>query len=301
MPLVDHIVRRSRRARTSSTCAGCGAPIGLSAETFQLGEFRVHRCGACASLAPDPVPTPDQLRQHYAHYVETYTAGMGQQRYEREMPQRFQARLDLIQHYGGRGRLMDLGGANGLFGRLAHARGFRVDIADYVSAPVDLGFTTAVPADLSVPGGAPFPDGTFDVVTLWSCIEHVRDPETCLSELVRIARPGALIAIDTPLVGDLCERLYFPRTVMIGPPEHLFLFSARGLRLAVERAGLDVLFSAPFHERTVARAFARRGRNIAVALRGLLVRVGAPDRWERGRDTEQTAAADCHVLIARKP
>ena len=44
------------------------------------------------------------------------------------------------------------------------------------------------PANLDVQGSIPFGDETFDVVTMWSCIEHVRDPETSLREAARFAR-----------------------------------------------------------------------------------------------------------------
>ena len=211
------------------------------------------------------------------------------------------ARLDVIQRLGGQGRLLDLGGANGMFGGLAHKRGFDVEVADFIPVPRDLGFTTAVPADLSVRGGAPFPDGRFDVVTLWSCIEHVRDPEACFSETFRLVRSGGLLALDTPLVGDTCERLFDARSVMIWPPEHLHLFSARGLVLAAERAGFEVVLSAPFFERSAARWMARRGRNLAVAAKGLIGRAVEPDRWARDRDAKVTKAADIQLLVVRKP
>jgi SAM-dependent methyltransferase len=301
MTLLEKLVPRSRRVRSTCTCAGCGAPIGLSAETFHVDSYRIHRCGACGSLAPDPLPTSEQLRVHYAGFNDNYSGGMGAARFQREMPKRFDARLDVIERLGGQGRLLDLGGGNGMFGRLAHARGFRVDIADFVPAPTDLGFARVVPADLSARGGVPLGDGSFDVVTSWSCLEHVRDPGVALAEMWRLLRPGGLLAVDTPLVGDLCERLFAARSTWICPPEHLFIFSARGLMLAAERAGFEILKSSPFFERTAARAFARRGRNLAVAAKGLLIRTAAPARWERDRDALCTPAADIQLLIARKP
>lgn len=226
---------------------------------------------------------------------------MGSERYQREMPKRWNARLDLIQRFGGTNALLDLAGSNGMFGSLAHARGFSVSVADFIKEPKDLGFTTALPADLNQPMGVPFPDASFDVVTLWSCIEHVSDPEACLAEVYRLVRPGGLIAIDTPLIGDLCERLFAARSHWICPPEHLHCFSAKGLALAVTRAGFDVVFAAPFFERTSGRWFARRGRNLLVAAQGLALRTAAPARWEAARASQLTQAGDIQVLLARKP
>jgi SAM-dependent methyltransferase len=298
--LLDRIARRSDRLPRPLTCPGCRASIVVPAETFHVDVYQIHRCGACGSVATSPLPSAETLAAHYATYNETYTAGMGEARYRREMPKRWNARIDVIERLGGAGRMLDLAGSNGLFGSIAHARGFRVDVADFISAPKDLGFTTALPANLNEHGGVPFPDAAFDVVTLWSCIEHVSDPETCLAETYRLVRPGGLVAIDTPLVGDLCERLFPARSHWICPPEHLHCFSASGLALAVERAGFDVVFAAPFFERSAARWIARRGRNLALAARGLLVRAIAPDRWSRDRESAETPAGDIQFLIARK-
>ena len=54
----DRLVPRTRRARCQRACAGCAAPIALSAETFHLNNYELHRCQACGSLvtltsAPD--------------------------------------------------------------------------------------------------------------------------------------------------------------------------------------------------------------------------------------------------------
>jgi SAM-dependent methyltransferase len=298
---IDRIARRPERLSSPLPCPGCRASIVIPAETFHLDVYKIHRCSACGSLVTSPLPSAETLTAHYATYNETYTAGMGEERYRREMPKRWSARLDVIERLGGSGRLLDLAGSNGMFGSIAHERGFRVDVADFITEPKDLGFATAQPANFNEHGGVPFPDAAFDVVTLWSCIEHVSDPETCLAETHRLVRPGGLLAIDTPLVADLCERLFAARSHWIVPPEHLHVFSATGLALAVERAGFEVVFAAPFFERSVARWIARRGRNMAVAARGLLTRAIAGDRWARERDSAVTQAGDIQLLVARKP
>ena len=43
-----------------------------------------------------------------------------------------------------------------------------------------------------------FRDGTFDVVVSSECIEHTRDPRRAVHELIRVCRPGGLIAITCP-------------------------------------------------------------------------------------------------------
>jgi SAM-dependent methyltransferase len=45
----------------------------------------------------------------------------------------------------------------------------------------------------------PFAAGTFDLVCALDIIEHVEDDDSALSELARVARPGGLLLISTPL------------------------------------------------------------------------------------------------------
>jgi SAM-dependent methyltransferase len=285
-------------------CVACGAEQAAatsSPEVFDVEGYTVHRCGDCGSLATSPLPTHEELVRHYAGYNDIYTAGMGQERYVAEMPKRWRARLDLLRRAGGRGALLDLGGSNGMFGSLAHEGGFRVSVADFVATSKHLGFATVTPADLSKRGGVPLPDSGFDVVTLWSCLEHVRDPEASLAEIHRLVRPGGLVAIDTPLVGDACERIFPARSHWICPPEHLHLYSAVGLDRAVRRAGLEPVFHSPFYERTRLRWMARRGRNLAVASVGLVLRAAARARWARMRARDVTPAGDIQVIVCRRP
>ncbi|MBS0452234.1 MAG: methyltransferase domain-containing protein [Proteobacteria bacterium] len=45
----------------------------------------------------------------------------------------------------------------------------------------------------------PFADGIFDLVCALDIVEHVDDGDGALAELVRVARPGAVLLISTPL------------------------------------------------------------------------------------------------------
>ncbi|MEY2481377.1 MAG: hypothetical protein QOI04_2304 [Verrucomicrobiota bacterium] len=44
----------------------------------------------------------------------------------------------------------------------------------------------------------PFADASFDTITSFEVIEHIADDNAFLSEIVRVATPGALVAISTP-------------------------------------------------------------------------------------------------------
>jgi len=47
--------------------------------------------------------------------------------------------------------------------------------------------------------GLPFPDGVFDPVCALDIVEHVEDEDAALSELCRVAMPGAAVLLSVPL------------------------------------------------------------------------------------------------------
>ncbi len=44
----------------------------------------------------------------------------------------------------------------------------------------------------------PFPDNSFDIVICSEVLEHIPDDATAMSELVRIVRPGKILAVSVP-------------------------------------------------------------------------------------------------------
>jgi SAM-dependent methyltransferase len=82
------------------------------------------------------------------------------------------------------------------------------------------------------------PAGHFDVVTLVEVIEHLEEPLQTLHRARRWLRPGGLLYLTTPNAGSLNCRLLGPRWSVVCPPEHLTIWSRRGLRIALDRLAL---------------------------------------------------------------
>ena len=59
-----------------------------------------------------------------------------------------------------------------------------------------------VPAANGVIGALPFADASFDLVCAMDIVEHVADDESALSELSRVAAPGATLLLSVPLHPD---------------------------------------------------------------------------------------------------
>jgi SAM-dependent methyltransferase len=104
---------------------------------------------------------------------------------------------DQVEAYDGpvAGRtVLDVGGGSGYFTeefrrRGAHAFLFEPDMAELGEKPPE----AAVVADGYL---LPLRDGVADVTFSSNVLEHVADPETFLSELARVTRPGGLIYVS---------------------------------------------------------------------------------------------------------
>jgi len=84
------------------------------------------------------------------------------------------------------------------------------------------------------------PDGSFHAVSISHTLEHVDDPAAVLAEIRRATKPGGRIAIVVPNVRSLLSRTLRESWLHLDTPRHLVVFSPRGLRSAVERAGLQL-------------------------------------------------------------
>lgn len=99
-----------------------------------------------------------------------------------------------------------------------HPRMLRVDVDP-----------SAFPDSVSSADKLPFADNTFSVAVSQEVLEHLREPQTALEELVRVVRPGGLLYLQTPFI--------------IGyhaAPADYWRFTNEGLAAMLLRAGLVV-------------------------------------------------------------
>jgi hypothetical protein len=71
-------------------------------------------------------------------------------------------------------------------------------------------------------------------------LEHLDEPERILRDARRLLRPGGAMYVTTPHGRGISARLLGERWSAVAPPEHLQLYSARGLERALSRVGLTV-------------------------------------------------------------
>ncbi|MBD2548376.1 methyltransferase domain-containing protein [Microcystis elabens FACHB-917] len=84
-------------------------------------------------------------------------------------------------------------------------------------------------------------DLTFDAITLWDVLEHIRRPVGYLEMLRSHLNPNGLIFVQVPSCDSLAARIMREACNMFDGIEHLTLFSATSLDAAFSQAGLKCL------------------------------------------------------------
>lgn len=183
------------------------------------------------------------LRRHYG-YEQLGGSVLLAQTVARVPPLRRRAAFSLesrLHPWRADGVLLDVGCGSGRYLDLMRALGWRVVGVDTSAEAVrQARETLGIEVHQGDLRSARLPGATFDAVTLSHVLEHVDDPVATLAEVRRITKPGGRIAIAVPNVHSLASSITGEHWVPLDTPRHLTNFTPRGLRAALDGAGLEV-------------------------------------------------------------
>lgn len=119
-------------------------------------------------------------------------------------------------------RVLDYGAADSPYRELLP------QASDWVAA--DLGGNPQAQMQLNPDGSVPSDAAQFDLVLSTQVLEHVADPALYLAECYRVLKPGGRLVLST-----------HGMMVWHPDPHDFWRWTSEGLKLAVERAGFDVV------------------------------------------------------------
>ncbi len=228
-------------------CALCG---GTSDALLCWNDaLQIVRCRACGIVYVNPQPTESALKQHYS--APNLIEQDGWSSYFQHQPEQIRALwqrrfADVRLWKDGPGtRLLDVGCGYGDFLCEAQRAGWRACGFEFSPAVAKV---AREKYGLSVEVGEIFEIGaaenSFDVVTMWHVLEHMRNPLAVLRRVHGFLAPGGVLVIEVPNLNFLVRKSYrYPLSVTL----HLYHFSPATLSALVGKAGFQVRACRPGH------------------------------------------------------
>lgn len=211
-----------------------GCPACKDNKSNELGEkngFQMLRCKGCCSIYSSYLPIGEEAENYDEYYTE---ANLKVPAFIRKI---LEGIIEDFSKFSLTGRLLDIGFGSANLMQVAQDKKWQTFGVEVSKPAIEharkLGFEV-FHGELSE---AKYPDDYFDVITASEIIEHCPQPEILLSEVIRILRPGGLFWATTPSAKGLSYKLTGLDWTTICPPEHLQLFSEKGVSEMLKRAG----------------------------------------------------------------
>ena len=235
-----------------TACLLCGgrhhASIIDASDTTPGGSglwFAVVQCQDCGLCFTNPRPSLASISQFYPPIYRAHHFPPSGHRQCRRFhlsppwgrPRKERERLP----WHGQGRLLDFGCGNGSFMERMHRQGWQVTGLD--TSPCAVDNVRTILGLRALLGSLPSPHleaDSFDVITMWSSLEHVHNPMEVLRETHRLLVPGGQLLVAVPNIDSLPFRWFGSSWFGLDLPRHLTHFAPWTLHLMLERVGFQV-------------------------------------------------------------
>ncbi|MFH1855868.1 MAG: class I SAM-dependent methyltransferase [Candidatus Omnitrophota bacterium] len=294
----------------------------LESPDFAGEIFDLNKCNECGLLFINPRPDTKEIKKYYpdAEYY-AYSQAEGDSRKEGGFQELVKSirRATIAEYYGdgkkysfaakvknkvyaffGKhrfgtaprqariGSILDVGCGDGAF--LLHLKdlGWRVqglEINSYAAKRAEEKGVKVYNQDLL---DADFEGETFDVVRLWSVLEHLHDPSATIEKVGRILKKGGFLIIQTPNFGSLARSVFKEKWSAFDAPRHLYSFNSGTLRNIIEKNNFEIV---KMHTISVGTIAASLKYNCAAAKPFLFISDAVLDVLNLG---------DCLVCYAKK-
>ena len=231
-------------------CGGCNWTSYRSAPDLSRPSgatmFTVATCCSCGHFAQIPSPDESQLAAAYSAEYAPYRPAWKEPGWPlwklfRQLTTKRRLRR-LRKHSCGR-KLLEVGCGAGDFLCAAGRAGWQVSAVEYSAravAEIQRELALDVKAGELISGL--WPSGHFDVVALWSVLEHIRDPRKFLATVSDYVASDGVVLIQIPTrAGAELGKIFGPHWALLELPRHLNFFSGEALARICEESGLRLV------------------------------------------------------------
>lgn len=207
--------------------------------------YKLYRCENCQFLFVWPIPQ-DYVKIYQENYFCGSESGFGYSDYNGDkeiLLENFKKYLKILNRFSlKKGRLLDVGAANGIFVELANSYGWSasgIEIAEDASKISRNNKLKIVTGNFE---NYNFPKNNFDVITFWDVLEHFSNPEIVIKKAFHSLKSGGILAINTPDSASLPARIFGKKWHLIVPPEHLNYFNLKSLEIIFKRNNFKIIY-----------------------------------------------------------
>jgi SAM-dependent methyltransferase len=198
--------------------------------------YRLMYCSACSLVWLADPPPPAQMGEHYGPDYDRSVASAG------DSLERWSGRVTTIGRHKTGGVLLDLGCSSGGFLRAMKSPPWTlhgIEMSQVVASQAEAASGAAVfVGDIL---NAPYPAGSFDVITAFHVMEHMYEPLEVLRKIAFWLKPGGIFYFMVPNIDSAGARIFNSYWYALELPRHLYHYSPRSLGNMAEAAGLEQL------------------------------------------------------------
>lgn len=201
--------------------------------------YQLEKCGDCgtifAEVSLESEKTVGEIQDLYDHYYDFANY---------KLPKAAEISLQKIVNsftdFRQTGNFVDIGFGEGGMLSVAEKNGWKCFGTELSPHSLEYGESRGWTVSKDAFSDDRFPKNGFDVVTMVELIEHVPNPDFFLETAYKLLRPNGLLFLTTPNPQSVNQRFLGTEWSVISPPEHITLWSTRGLKQALERNNFTV-------------------------------------------------------------
>jgi 2-polyprenyl-3-methyl-5-hydroxy-6-metoxy-1,4-benzoquinol methylase len=257
--------------------------------------FTLNSCASCHCLFLNPLPGKDEIADFYPRQYWWNASRPGLLKTLESVYRRI-ALHDHLSFIGTAAAnrnglakdLLDVGCGSGTLLGLLRQRGFRPVGVDFSPKAAEIAAReNGVRVLVGSLADAAFPDGSFDIVTLFHVMEHVTNPRGVLAEVSRILKRDGCVILQVPNIDSWQFRLFGAKWYGLDIPRHVIDYSKDAMLTLLKECGFVVRRVRHFNLRDNAPAFVSSlfpsldPVSRAVRQRNRNVRESVPIAWAR--------------------
>lgn len=257
-------------------------------------------CKNCGCNFANYIPDDNEINEYYKKFNVDFLSGGRAENREQRAIKRALYYLNLVQKFAKEPKtLLDIGCSNSPFPNLAFSKGFVVEVSDFVR-PKNLNenipyHSVAVDSkDWSKIIG-----NTYNTLTLFDVIEHCRYPHQAVLNISGSISEGGTVVLTTPLCDSFSDRNSTGVTPWLAPPEHLNIFSRKGMELMFNQHDFELLYFRNF-DYTPIRKLLRNLYGLRFGLTGYFYKLFSRRKWEDSKLKTTNRVQDIGLYVFRK-